>query len=91
MSEDIKNATCPHCDGGLTPFQMPDQGGWNNEIHYACFNDDCPYFIRGWAWMMEKYEAKASYRYRVNPETMKSSPLPVWSKTAIKDRIVEEE
>ena len=91
MTVDIKTATCPHCNGKLKKFQMPDQGGWNNEIHYACFNDDCPYFVRGWQWMMEQYEAKASYRYRIDPKTGVASPLPVWSKTAIRDRIIETE
>ena len=68
---------------------MPDQGGWNNDIHEACFNNDCPYYQKGWAWMREQYEVRASYRYRIDPKTKVASPLPVWSETAILDRIVE--
>lgn len=42
--------------------------------------------------MWEKYKLKASYRYRVtNPDTKSSSPLPVWSETAIIDRLLEDE
>ena len=81
--------TCPHCGSELKRFQMPDEGGWNNEIHEACFNNECPYYKRGWAWMMEKFEAKASYRYRIDPKTKVASPLPVWSERAITDRIIE--
>ena len=91
MSEDAKKTICPHCSSGLKPFRLPDQGGWNNEIHYACFNNDCPYFQRGWTWMMEQYEAKASYRYRIDPKTGAASPLAVWSETAMLDRIVDSE
>ena len=70
---------------------MPDNSGWNNPIQWACFNDDCPYFKEGWNWMWDHYEVKASYRYRVvDPKDQKGSPLPVWSNTAIRDRIVEE-
>jgi len=41
--------------------------------------------------MMEHYRVKASYRYRVDPITEKDSPLPVWSPTALRDRILTEE
>jgi C4-type Zn-finger protein len=82
---------CPHCGEELKPFEMPAEMAWENQIQYACFNDECSYFVKGWDWMWEKYRAKTSYRYRVtDPATGHSSPLPVWSKTAIKDRIIED-
>jgi len=80
---------CPHCNQKLQAFELPDGSGWDGEFHLACFNDDCPYFQRGWAWMREKYAVNASYRYRVNPASGKASPLGVWSKTAIRDRILD--
>lgn len=39
--------------------------------------------------MESNYAVKSSYRYRVDPTTGKGSPLAVWSKDAIKDRIIE--
>ena len=90
LSKENDRPDCPHCGSTLVSFRMPYEGGWNGEIHWACFNDDCPYFQKGWKWMKEQYEVKASYRYRVNPETGKSSPLPVWSDNALKDRICKD-
>jgi hypothetical protein len=40
--------------------------------------------------MWEQYQVKASYRYRVTePETGSTSPLAVWSETALIDRIID--
>jgi hypothetical protein len=89
MSSEKKKWSCSHCNSEMKPFQMPEEGGWNGVIHYACFNDDCSYFVEGWEWIMEKYEVKSSYRYRIDPQSGVSSPLPVWSKTALLDRIIK--
>ncbi len=71
---------------------MPDGTGWDQTPQWACFNNNCSYYQQGWDWMWEKYKLKASYRYRVtNPDTKSSSPLPVWSETAIIDRLLEDE
>ena len=83
--------SCPHCGSKLRPFAVPDGGGWDERVQWACFNDDCSYYQEGWAWMWEQYRAKASYRYRVvDPETGNSSPLAVWSPTAIRNLILED-
>jgi len=85
----MSQLVCPHCNQALTPFSLPDAGGWDAPFHMACFNDDCPYFQRGWEWMESQYGVKASYRHRVDPATGQASPLPVWSRAALRDRILD--
>ena len=82
---------CPYCHEPLKKFTLPDNTGWHETYHLACFNDDCPYFRRGWVWMFEQYGVKSSYRHRVDPRTGASSPLPVWSRDALKDRLLEDD
>lgn len=81
--------TCPHCGQTLTPFSLPEAGGWDTPFQLACFNDECSYYVRGWTWMEEKFGAKSSYRHRLDPATGTASPLPVWSSTAIRNFILE--
>jgi len=80
---------CPHCNETLQPFELPEQGGWDSPFHLACFNDECPYYIRGWERMQEQFGVKSSYRYRLDPSTGKASPLAVWSPHALRDRILD--
>ena len=82
--------TCPHCGDDLRRFELPDNTGWDGEFQLACFNDECPYFVRGWQHMEEHYAVKASYRYRVDPTSGTATPLAVWSATALTDRILDD-
>jgi len=82
---------CPHCDGEMKKWEVPLNSTWTSLWQWICFNDECPYFIRGWDWMMESQSVKASYRYRMDPESGSSGPLPVWSYDAHKDKIIEED
>jgi hypothetical protein len=91
MTGESAHPLCPHCGHPLQPFQLPENSGWDEQVHLACFNDDCPYFRRGWEWMFDHYGVKASYRYRVDPASGTDSPLPVWSKDAIRNRILDAE
>ena len=82
---------CPHCNQPLTKWRTPELTSWGGEIHLVCFNDQCPYFVEGWEWMATQFHVVASYRYKLDPKTGEEGPLPVWSVTALKDRIVEDE
>ena len=81
--------TCPHCGDELENWQTPEDSTWGGMIRLVCFNDECPYYVRGWDVMMENQCVSASYRCIYNPKTGISSPLPVWSKSALRDGIVE--
>lgn len=89
MSTKEKKYTCPYCEAELQAFVLPEAGGWDQKYHLACFNNDCPYYLRGWNWMLEHYNAKVSYRYRLDPESGRDSPIAVWSETALLDRIIK--
>ena len=79
--------TCPHCGGKLLRWENPDFGSWDSPYQWVCFNDECPYFVRGWNWMTEHYNVHASYRFRLDPRTGETGPLPVWSARALRERI----
>jgi hypothetical protein len=83
--------TCPHCGETLQAFAVPEEGGWVSTFHVACFNDECSYFVRGWQRMEDAYGVKVSYRHRVDPATGQASPLAVWSRDALRDRILDAE
>ena len=82
--------TCPHCESRLKKWLVPDDASWSEEFFYVCFNDDCPYYKAGWAWMKEQYNQAASYRYMINPTTGAASMIPVWSDSATREMIEEE-
>jgi hypothetical protein len=87
MSE--STATCPHCNGPLVRWRVPEGATWQEEYFLACFNDECPYYVEGWDWMMTQYNQSASYRYALNPRNGSSLLIPVWSASATREMIEE--
>ena len=81
---------CPYCKKEMLKWASPGESSWGEGIHYVCFNDDCPYYVRGWKWMMDKYKVNASYRHHYNPETGETGPIPVWDKDALRNAIVSD-
>ncbi len=78
--------TCPHCGAQLVAFALPD--AFDHPYDFACFNDECPYYVRGWVWMEQQYGVRASYRYRIDAQNGRASPIPVWSPTALRGNII---
>ncbi|HQB42243.1 MAG TPA: hypothetical protein PLV85_01515 [Polyangiaceae bacterium] len=75
----------------MKKWRTPPMSNWESPFIWVCFSDDCGYFQRSEAWMQEKFNVRASYRHRLDPLTGETGPLPVWSRDALKDQIVEEE
>ncbi len=79
---------CPYCHEMLKRWVSPELTSWGGEFQLVCFNDACPYYVRGWIWMESQFKVSASYRYRLDPVTGEAGPLAVWSNGALKNRIV---
>lgn len=79
---------CPHCGGKLSKLDVPQTPftEWPGDYHLVCFNDECPYFLRGWE-TMGKQGNIGSYRFMYDPVTGRAYPLPVMDKNSLKDTI----
>jgi len=97
-SEEIRDRTsqvdttlrCPHCDGSLEKWQVPDTPfvEWSSEFQYICFNDQCPYFEAGWR-VMESIGNACSYRFMYDPSSGGCHPIPVPTKESLREHIVQ--
>jgi len=82
---------CPYCGAVMKKWSVPGDSTWEEEFHWVCFNDECEYYVNGWEWMMNKYQQEASYRCRMSPRDFHPKPLPVWSPSAHRNHIIDDE
>lgn len=82
---------CPHCGVRMLKWYTPPDLTWGTPYQYVCFNDECGYYVRGWEWIQSRYNKTASYRHRFDPFHGSSGPVAVWSKTALRTRIMNDD
>ena len=83
---------CPHCGEKMRKWAVPDnpfEVTWDNEFMYICFNDACPYYVRGWDFMHREGNRGSSYRLMYNPEKDCCMPIPVPTPKALRESIIE--
>jgi SAM-dependent methyltransferase len=83
---------CPYCGQKMQKWAVP-QGPfteWENDFMYICFNDACPYLVRGWDVMGKQGNTGISYRCMYYPEKDVCMPVPVPSLSALRESIVAE-
>lgn len=88
-----KTLQCPHCGERMKKWRIPQTPftEWDNEFMYICFNDACPYLLRGWSVMESQGNRGFSYRMMYHPERDVLMPVPVPNLRALKESIVEED
>ena len=87
-----KTLCCPYCGEKLRKWAVPDNPfscAWDNDFMYICFNDACPYYVRGWDVMQRDGTGGVSYRLMYNPEKDRCLPIPVPTPKALKEGIID--
>jgi SAM-dependent methyltransferase len=84
--------SCPYCREKLRKWAVPENPfayTWDNDFMYICFNDACPYFVRGWDVMYRDGNRGVSYRLMYNPDKDICLPVPVPTHKALKEGIID--
>lgn len=87
-----RTMACPYCDSRLSKWAVPQTPftEWDQDYLFVCFNDRCPFLLRGWDEMARQGNAGFSYRMMFNPGNQRCMCLPVPSVKALRESIVEE-
>ena len=83
---------CPYCGEKMRKWAVPDNPfaqTWDNDFMYICFNDACSYFVNGWDFMYRDGNRGVSYRLMYNPEKDRCMPIPVPTRQALKEGILD--
>jgi SAM-dependent methyltransferase len=81
---------CPHCEEKMRKWEVPNTPftQWDNEYMYVCFNDSCPYLMKGWEVMNQQGNRGISYRLMYDPKRDNCMPVPVHNLKTMKDGII---
>jgi SAM-dependent methyltransferase len=90
--EIARTLCCPHCEQRLAKWAVPQTPftEYDVEFLYVCFNDRCPYLMRGWEAMTGQGNLGFSHRFMYMRERDACGSLPVHSLKALRASIVEE-
>lgn len=97
FEERLKNVKqtlkCPWCDERMKKWVVPNNpfSDWDSEYLYICFNDRCPYVLRGWKTMARQGVIGLSYRQVYEPVRDTFITIPIPNLDAMKESIVEED
>lgn len=82
--------TCPHCGEVLKRWQVPLSpfSEWDAEFLDICFNDACPFLVRGWSTVAEQGNGSGSYRLAYHRERNVYLTIPVQGLRTLRDGIV---
>lgn len=83
---------CPYCDQRMKKWRVPQTPftEWPEPFFYICFNDACPFLLRGWHTMQQQGNIGFSYRTQYIRERDHFSAIPVRSLGDLRSEIVEE-
>jgi hypothetical protein len=86
-----RSLECPYCEAPLKKWAVPQTPftEWDVEFLYVCFNDRCPFLIRGWDGMVRQGNFGFSHRMMYNPHRGTCGSLPVPSLRALREGIIE--
>jgi SAM-dependent methyltransferase len=84
---------CPYCDVSLSKWAVPQTPftEWDVDFMYICFNDRCPYLLRGWGAMERQGNRGMSYRLMYNPANNRCMPVPIPTLHALRDGIIDDD
>ena len=91
MKQTRETLNCPHCGEVLSIWQAPDGpfAEWDAWLYHVCFNDSCPFYVRGWDTMAKQGNLGFSHRLLYHAERDRFRALPVNSSKSLRDGIVE--
>jgi len=92
MTRTSETLTCPYCGDHLRKWKAPDGpfAEWDADFYYICFNDCCPYYIRGWDTMANQGNLGFSYRFLYDREGDHCRSIPVNGPDSLRADIVED-
>ena len=84
-----RTLSCPHCNRPLDMWRVPHTPftQWSSEYQYLCFNDGCPFFVRGWGALISQ-GVPGSYRFMFDPDSGTCHSAPVLTPQSLRQSIV---
>jgi SAM-dependent methyltransferase len=70
---------CPYCGSGLKKWAVPQTPftEWDADYLYVCFDDGCPFLVRGFDGMVRQGNLGFSHRFMYQPHRDRCGSIPV--------------